>query len=131
MRDVDLTAAAVATLQCAGGLTRSWPAAGYGTIAGRSPGNRNTSSGKAWMPLCKRAGVRYRNPYQLRHTYASTRLTAGANPYWLANQMGHVDVEMVFKIYGKFIPANYRRSGAFAPDSHGEVGTAGRATVKS
>ena len=29
-----------------------------------------------WEPLCKRAGVRYRNPYQVRHTYASTLLTA-------------------------------------------------------
>lgn len=69
-----------------------------------------------WLPLLKRAGVRYRNPYQTRHTFASTRLTAGANPFWIADQMGHVDGEMVFKTYGKWIPANFKRG--FARDSH-------------
>lgn len=63
-----------------------------------------------WEPLCKRAGVRYRNPYQIRHTYASTLLTAGRNPFWLAGQMGHEDVEMIFKVYGKWIDANYQKT---------------------
>lgn len=62
-----------------------------------------------WEPLCKRAGVRYRNPYQVRHTFASSRLTDNANPWWLAGQLGHVDVQLVFKVYGKFIPQDYKR----------------------
>lgn len=65
-----------------------------------------------WEPLCKRAGVRYRNPYQVRHSYASGLLTAGTNPWWVAQQLGHVDVEMVFRVYGKFIPADYQRPKA-------------------
>lgn len=59
-----------------------------------------------WQYILKRAGVRYRNPYQTRHTYASTMLSAGENPWWVAKQMGHVDVEMVFRHYGKWIPTN-------------------------
>ena len=43
-------------------------------------------------------------------TYASTLLTNGANPFWLAQQMGHVDAEMVFKRYGKWIPKNFQKS---------------------
>jgi integrase len=62
-----------------------------------------------WQPLCLRAGVRYRNPYQLRHTYASAMLTAGANPWYVAQQLGHVDVTMVFQTYGKFISVDYQR----------------------
>jgi integrase len=58
----------------------------------------------SWIPLLKKAGVRYRNPYQTRHTYASTLLSANENPWWVAKQMGHVDVEMVFRHYGKWIP---------------------------
>jgi integrase len=50
-----------------------------------------------------RAGVRYRNPYQVRHTFASTLLTSGHNTWYVAQQLGHVDVQMVFRIYGKFI----------------------------
>ena len=64
------------------------------------------------LTLCARAGVRYRNPYQVRHTYASTLLTNGENPWYVAQQLGHVDVEMVFRIYGKFIPQDYQRSKA-------------------
>ena len=62
-----------------------------------------------WQPLCQRAGVRYRNPYQVRHSYASGLLTKGTNPWYVAHQLGHVDVQMVFRIYGKFIPVDYRK----------------------
>ena len=77
-----------------------------------------------WEPLLKRAGVRYRNPYQMRHTFASTLLTAGANPFWIATQLGHVDGEMVFKIYGRWIPKNYQPTSGFAQNSHAEAKTA-------
>lgn len=65
-----------------------------------------------WQPLLERSGVRYRNPYQARHTYASTLLTAGVNPWFVAQQLGHVDVQMVFRIYGKFIPQDYQKPRA-------------------
>lgn len=58
----------------------------------------------SWKYILKKAGVRYRNPYQTRHTYASTLLSRGENPLWLATQMGHVDVEMITRHYGKWIP---------------------------
>lgn len=76
-----------------------------------------------WVPLLKRTGIRYRNPYQCRHTYASTLLTAGANPFWLITQMGHADVEMIFKIYGKWIHENFKQAGQFAPNSRQQVNT--------
>lgn len=66
----------------------------------------------AWLPLMKRAGIPYRNPYQIRHTYASTRLTAGANPWYMADQLGHADVTMIFKTYGKFIREDYQKPKA-------------------
>lgn len=57
-----------------------------------------------WMHALKRAGVVYRNPYQTRHTYASTLLSVGENPMWVAKQMGHKDWGMIRKRYGRFIP---------------------------
>lgn len=33
----------------------------------------------AWLPVLRRAGLRYRNPYQTRHTYASMMLSNGEN----------------------------------------------------
>lgn len=57
-----------------------------------------------WEPALKKAGVIYRNPYQTRHTYASTLLSAGENPLWVAQQMGHKDWGMIRKRYGRWIP---------------------------
>ncbi len=57
-----------------------------------------------WQPALKLAGVRYRRPYQTRHTFASMMLTAGESPIWLANQMGHSDTTMIFRVYGRWIP---------------------------
>jgi len=58
----------------------------------------------SWAHILKKAGVRYRNPYQTRHTYASMMLSAGENTLWLATQMGHRDTEMIIKHYGRWIP---------------------------
>ena len=66
----------------------------------------------AWLPIMKRAGIEYRNPYQIRHTFASTLLTAGANPWYVASQLGHEDVEMVFRTYGKFIREDFQKPKA-------------------
>lgn len=65
----------------------------------------------AWVHTMKRAGVRYRNPYQTRHTYASMMLSGGENIMWVASQMGHVDTEMVMKTYGKWIPNDASKKG--------------------
>jgi len=35
------------------------------------------------------AGVCYRYPYQMRHTYAPMMLQAGESVMWVAQQMGH------------------------------------------
>jgi integrase len=56
-----------------------------------------------WQPALKRAKVKYRRPYQTRHTYASMMLTAGESIAWLAEQMGHADWASLRKIYARFI----------------------------
>lgn len=58
-----------------------------------------------WCRVLLLAGVRYRNPYQTRHTYASSLLMLGANPLYVATQLGHVDTTLVFRTYGRWISA--------------------------
>lgn len=57
-----------------------------------------------WQPALRRAKVRYRRPYQTRHTYASMMLSAGEHPMWVAQQMGHSDWGMIRRIYGRWMP---------------------------
>lgn len=57
----------------------------------------------AWKRAVLLSKVRYRRPYQTRHTYASMMLTAGESPMWVAQQMGHKDWTMIAKVYGRWI----------------------------
>ncbi len=50
--------------------------------------------------------------YQIRHTFATLMLSSGENPNWIAQMMGHVSTEMLFKRYSKFIPNVTRRDGS-------------------
>jgi integrase len=58
---------------------------------------------RIWIPALERAGIEYRNPYQTRHTFASTMLSRGENPMWVAQQMGHKDWGMIRQVYGRWI----------------------------
>ncbi|MFT6198230.1 MAG: integrase [Nonlabens sp.] len=57
-----------------------------------------------WKPALERVSVKYRCPYQTRHSYASMMLSRGENPMWVASQMGHSDWGMIRKVYGRWIP---------------------------
>ena len=58
-----------------------------------------------WRAALKRAGVRYRPGKQLRHTYASTMLSAGEPLRWVAFQLGHLDSSVTARTYSRFIPS--------------------------
>ena len=58
---------------------------------------------KAWVPTLRKAGIRYRNPYQTRHTFATRNISRGVNLFWLASQMGHKGPEMLFRHYGSYL----------------------------
>lgn len=55
-----------------------------------------------WAPALKRVGVRYRRPYNSRHTYATMMLMAGLTPAYCAAQLGH-SIEMFLTIYARWI----------------------------
>lgn len=55
-----------------------------------------------WTTTLKRLGIRHRRAYNSRHTYATIGLMAGANPAFMARQLGH-SLEMFFRVYAKWI----------------------------
>lgn len=64
-----------------------------------------------WRKACNAAGVRYRYPYQLRHTYASWMLKFREEPLWISKQMGHANVSETLEIYAKHIPSMSPNAG--------------------
>lgn len=57
----------------------------------------------SWNNLLRRAGIRHRKAYESRHTFARWALSAGANPSFIASQMGYTNAQMVFNVYGKWM----------------------------
>lgn len=60
---------------------------------------------KRWTKALESAGVRYRRPYQTRHTFASMMLSGGEHTMYVAQQMGHADWSMLVKVYGRWMPS--------------------------
>lgn len=56
-----------------------------------------------WGRIIKEAGIKYRYPYQMRHTFATMHISTGTNLWQLAKWMGHSSPEMLFNHYGNFI----------------------------
>lgn len=82
-----------------------------------------------WLRLLKVAKVRYRRPYQTRHTYASMMLSAGEHPMWVAKQMGHGDWTMIARIYGRWMPSADTEAGSKA-EAKFSTATAGSEPVR-
>lgn len=55
-----------------------------------------------WTPILKRLGIRYRRPYNMRHTCATTMLMAGMNHSFCAGLLGH-SVDIFQRTYSKWI----------------------------
>lgn len=57
---------------------------------------------QTWQPALKALGIRYRRPYNTRHTYATVMLMAGMTPAYCASQLGH-SIEMFLTTYARWI----------------------------
>lgn len=76
-----------------------------------------------WRTALRKAGLRHRASYQLRHTFASLCLENGVTPGWLANVLGHSTLQTTFKHYARFIKDTSRENEArlehlLTPNSH-------------
>lgn len=63
--------------------------------------NFDSFSRTAWKPVLTALGIPYRVPYALRHTFASHAIAQGIPLTEIAAILGHSDLEMLSKHYGK------------------------------
>jgi len=64
--------------------------------------HRDNLRGRVWDPALDKAGVSYRQMRQTRHSFATTALSLGENPLWIAKVMGHSTTRMVIEVYAKY-----------------------------
>lgn len=128
-RWVDLTAPAVAALKAQWELTG---ASGRWVFNNPRTGDRWQNSQRLrvrWMSALEAAEVRYRRPYQTRHTYASLMVSAGESPEWVAEQMGHLDGRLVAHVYGKWMRPTRAQPGQAAATVYAEEWAAAETLV--
>ncbi len=73
--------------------------------------HRNVTK-RVWYPLLRYLKLEKRNPYQMRHTAATLWVASGETPEWIANQMGHANTAMLFRVYSRFVPNLTRLDGS-------------------
>jgi integrase len=78
---------------------------------------------KRWTTILRKAGIRYRRPYQTRHTYASMMLTSGEKLGWYSRQLGHKNVGITTTIYAKWIETEDNNGGSLIDAKFGDAGS--------
>jgi len=102
-RTVRLNSRALAALQRQRAHTQAIGAEVFQNPRQLAPWGREKMFRQAfWLPTLRRLGIRYRRPYNMRHTYATAMLMAGMTPAFCAKQLGH-SVEIFLRTYTKWI----------------------------
>lgn len=73
--------------------------------------NYNSITDFYWKPALQFNGIRYRQMYQMRHSFASNSLASGFAPAWVQKMLGHSTLAMIIKIYGNYIYKSEGRQG--------------------
>jgi integrase len=63
-----------------------------------------------WTALLRRAGLRYRKPHTLRHTYASLLLERRESLLYVQQQLGHHSPAFTLSVYAHLIPRDGHRA---------------------
>jgi len=69
-----------------------------------TPIEMNNFSERVFKPLLSRAGLRKIRFHDLRHSYGSLLIQAGASLAYVRDQMGHSSIQVTVDIYGHLIP---------------------------
>ena len=100
IRDVDITAGMIRALKRQKVLSYLAHSYVFVTETGQ-PMDVSNFRARIWEPALKRVGLKYRYPYQARHTFATRMIGLRRDPLWIANQMG-TSLEMLFKHYAVY-----------------------------
>ena len=63
---------------------------------------------RVWNPAMMKSGMRRRTPHDMRHTYATLRLSKGDSLAEVSKEMGHSTAEITYRTYYKWLPNESR-----------------------
>lgn len=106
VREVDLSDQAVTALERLHLLGRARGPSDHVFVNPRTGGpwiDNEELRTRHWLPALLAAGLRPRDAYQTRHTFATILLMAGVNVGYISRQLGHASVAMTLKHYAKWV----------------------------
>lgn len=66
---------------------------------------------RVWYPALAKAGLKDRDLYNTRHSFATHALASGEDPGWVAKMLGHTTLTMLMTRYYRYIPNLTRHDG--------------------
>ena len=66
-----------------------------------------------WRENFKKLDIEYRNPYQMRHTFASMMISNGEDILWVSKMLGHTNSAITLTMYARYIENKEKKRGAF------------------
>jgi integrase len=75
-----------------------------------------------WTLALAAAGLDYREPRQMRHTFATLALADGASIEWISKTMGHEDIATTLRHYHKWLKSDRRNVSALNAAYAGRTG---------
>ncbi|MEA3548854.1 MAG: tyrosine-type recombinase/integrase [Thermodesulfobacteriota bacterium] len=59
---------------------------------------------RIWRPALEKSGLPHHTPHDMRHTYATLRLSAGHPIAEVSKEMGHSNPTITYRTYYEFLP---------------------------
>jgi len=66
-----------------------------------------------WKPKLEELGLKYRNLYQMRHSFASVMISNGEDILWVSKMLGHKDSSLTLQKYARYIKRSDKKRAAF------------------
>lgn len=66
-----------------------------------------------WKKILIDLNLKYRTPYQMRHTFASMMISSGEDILWVSSMLGHKNANITLEAYAKYIKKEKKQRGSF------------------
>lgn len=69
-----------------------------------------------WIKVLKKLELKYRNLYQMRHTFATLMIENREDILWVSHMLGHTNANITLEVYAKYLKNDKKKRATFLLD---------------